>query len=67
MQTARWRTSSYSTANSNCVEVAVAETVGVRDTKNREAGQLTFAREAWRGALATLPATPAPPASPSTW
>lgn len=56
MQTARWRTSSYSTANSNCVEVAVAERVGVRDTKNREAGQLTVSREAWQGVLAALQA-----------
>lgn len=54
MQTARWRTSSYSTANSNCVEVAVAERVGVRDTKNREAGQLTVSREAWQGVLAAV-------------
>ncbi|MET7994288.1 DUF397 domain-containing protein [Amycolatopsis sp. NPDC005232] len=54
MQTARWRTSSYSTANSNCVEVAVAERVSVRDTKNREAGQLTVSREAWQGALTAL-------------
>ncbi|WP_326837775.1 DUF397 domain-containing protein [Amycolatopsis rhabdoformis] len=56
MQTVRWRTSSYSTANSNCVEVAVAERVGVRDTKNREAGQLTVSREAWQGVLGALQA-----------
>ncbi|MGW4484842.1 DUF397 domain-containing protein [Amycolatopsis sp. NPDC004368] len=56
MQTAQWRTSSYSTANSNCVEVAVAQRVGVRDTKNREAGQLTVSREAWHGVLSMLQA-----------
>ncbi|MFI5610570.1 DUF397 domain-containing protein [Amycolatopsis sp. NPDC051903] len=67
MQSARWWTSSYSTANSNCVEVAVAHEVGVRDTKNREAGQITVSREAWRGVLdmlqapsATRPTSPTP-------
>ncbi|MEV4600674.1 DUF397 domain-containing protein [Amycolatopsis sp. NPDC049253] len=56
MQTARWRTSSYSQQNSDCVEVAVSEEIGVRDTKNREAGQLTVSREAWQGVLAALQA-----------
>ncbi|QRP48282.1 DUF397 domain-containing protein [Amycolatopsis sp. FDAARGOS 1241] len=59
MQTAQWRTSSYSAANSNCVEVAVAQQVSVRDTKNREAGQLTVSREAWQGVLGTLQTAPA--------
>ena len=56
MQTARWRTSSYSQQQSACVEVAVSEEIGVRDTKNREAGQLTVSREAWQGVLAALQA-----------
>ncbi|MEU4670808.1 DUF397 domain-containing protein [Amycolatopsis sp. NPDC023774] len=56
MQTARWRTSSYSQQNSDCVEVAVSEEIGVRDTKNREAGQLTVSREAWQGVLTALQA-----------
>lgn len=54
MQAAQWRKSSYSQANSECVEVAVSEEIGVRDTKNREAGQLTVSREAWQGVLAAV-------------
>ncbi|MDQ7810184.1 DUF397 domain-containing protein [Amycolatopsis sp. A133] len=41
-----WRKSSY-TANIECVEVLLAETVGVRDTKARHLGQLTVSRAAW--------------------
>lgn len=49
LSTAPWRKSSYSGgANTNCVEVApLPRTVGVRDTKNREAGYLTVSRSAW--------------------
>ncbi|MEV0066610.1 MULTISPECIES: DUF397 domain-containing protein [unclassified Amycolatopsis] len=56
MQTARWRTSSYSQQNTACVEVALSEEIGVRDTKNREAGQLSVSREAWQGVLGALQA-----------
>ncbi|MEV6897681.1 DUF397 domain-containing protein [Amycolatopsis sp. NPDC051372] len=56
MQAAQWRKSSYSMDNSNCVEIAVSEEIGVRDTKNREAGQLTVSREAWQGVLRALQA-----------
>ena len=41
-----WRKSSY-TGGEECVEVALAETVGVRDTKARDLGQLTVSRAAW--------------------
>ncbi|WP_372666908.1 DUF397 domain-containing protein [Amycolatopsis kentuckyensis] len=41
-----WRKSSY-TAKDECVEVLLAETVGVRDTKARHLGQLTVSRAAW--------------------
>lgn len=49
MKIAAWRKSSYSTgAQQECVEVGVAPgTVGVRDTKNREAGHLTVSRTTW--------------------
>ena len=45
----RWFTSSYSSNGGNCVEVAtnVLGTVPVRDTKDREAGTLTFGTEPW--------------------
>lgn len=44
-----WRTSSYSGTQGNCVEVAhTLDVVGVRDTKNRDAGALLVAADAWR-------------------
>ena len=45
-----WRKSSYSGGgNTDCVEVASQDAfVGVRDTKNRDAGHLTVPRTAWR-------------------
>ncbi|MEV6445584.1 DUF397 domain-containing protein [Amycolatopsis sp. NPDC051716] len=42
-----WRKSSYSASQSECVEVALAPVVGVRDTKDREGGELTIPAEAW--------------------
>ncbi|MFH8340155.1 DUF397 domain-containing protein [Streptomyces sp. AM6-12] len=45
----RWFTSSHSSNGGNCVEVAtnIPGTVPVRDTKDREAGTLTFRADAW--------------------
>lgn len=45
-----WRKSSYSgTADgSECVEVAFAEAVRVRDSKNSAGPELKFSVEAWR-------------------
>ena len=45
-----WRKSSYSggTDGSNCVEVAFAQVVRVRDSKNTAGPELTFSVEAWR-------------------
>ncbi|MEV6447723.1 DUF397 domain-containing protein [Amycolatopsis sp. NPDC051716] len=48
-----WRKSSY-TANIECVEVLLAETVGVRDTKARHLGQLTVSRSAWTALLSVV-------------
>ncbi|RSM39825.1 DUF397 domain-containing protein [Amycolatopsis balhimycina DSM 5908] len=48
-----WRKSSYSTNDSNCVEVATstAGTVGIRDTKDREGGHLAVPVSAWAAFL----------------
>lgn len=44
-----WRTSSRSTANRDCVEVAVVPGhVGVRDSKNRSGAALVLSPSAWR-------------------
>ena len=44
-----WRKSSYSGANGGqCVEVASAEGVAVRDTTDREGVTLEFSTEAWK-------------------
>jgi hypothetical protein len=46
--TAEWHKSSYSANGGNCVEVREFEAgAHVRDTQNREAGYLTFARREW--------------------
>ena len=46
---AAWRTSSYSNIGGECVEVAAADgIVGVRDTKDRMGGALTFSPAAWQ-------------------
>ncbi|BBC95573.1 DUF397 domain-containing protein [Streptomyces griseofuscus] len=45
----RWFTSSYSNNGGACVEVAanVPGIVPVRDTKDRDAGTLTFSTNSW--------------------
>jgi hypothetical protein len=50
-----WRVSSYSDNGSNCVEVRVAaDTVDVRDTKDRDGGQLAVGAVAWQAAIGLL-------------
>jgi uncharacterized protein DUF397 len=45
---ARWRKSSYSSANGACVEVAdLREAVAVRDSKDPAGPALVFTRQAW--------------------
>ncbi|SNR27563.1 protein of unknown function [Haloechinothrix alba] len=52
---ATWITSSYSAGNGgNCVEVALTArvpSVGVRDSKDRDAGYLAVPSSAWRAFL----------------
>ncbi|WP_410593857.1 DUF397 domain-containing protein [Amycolatopsis sp. lyj-23] len=51
-----WRKSSY-TAKEECVEVLLADTVGVRDTKARHLGQLTVSRAAWSALVSVVQPT----------
>ena len=50
-----WRKSSYSGDNGGeCVEVASAEAVLVRDTADRSGPVLTFTADAWRAFMAAI-------------
>jgi hypothetical protein len=50
-----WRKSSYSGDNGGeCVEVATASRVLVRDTTDRSGSVLTFAGDAWRAFTETI-------------
>lgn len=43
-----WRKSSFSGYNTNCVEVGHSgDTIGVRDTQNRQGGSLMFTTAEW--------------------
>jgi hypothetical protein len=49
-----WRKASYTNGGENCVEVANAEGVAVRDTKDRGGVTLTVSAAAWRVFLGTF-------------
>jgi hypothetical protein len=49
-----WRKATYSNGGENCVEVANADGVAVRDTKDRDGGTLGFTAEAWTRFLEKL-------------
>lgn len=56
---AEWRTSTRSSGNGNCVEVAgVAGRVAVRDSKDRSGPVLAFPTTSWQTSVATLTARP---------
>lgn len=48
--TLKWQKSSYSTAQTNCVEVArnLPGTVAIRDSKDPDGPKLHFGNAAWR-------------------
>jgi hypothetical protein len=43
----RWQKSTYSGANEDCVEVALARVVRIRDTKDRPGGTLEIPTRSW--------------------
>lgn len=49
-----WFKSSRSPDKADCVEVNLDRTVGIRDTKARDAGQLALPASAWSAFLADL-------------
>lgn len=55
-QATGWFTSSRTGQGQNCVEVTIAVPgwVGVRDTKNRQAGLLALNRQQWSTFLAAI-------------
>ncbi|MGW2873329.1 DUF397 domain-containing protein [Kitasatospora sp. NPDC001119] len=53
-QSAKWRKSTYSNGQGDCIEVAAGSTglIPVRDSKDPHGPALTFAPEAWRSFVA---------------
>lgn len=52
---ARWRKSSYSGAGNDCVELVIARAgAAVRDSKNPEAGHISFVTTGWDAFLGVV-------------
>jgi Domain of unknown function (DUF397) len=49
-----WRKSTHSVENGNCVEVAAAGTVTIRDSQDHDGVTLTIPVEAWRSFAARV-------------
>ena len=56
----RWRTSSYSSNGTNCIEVS-DDPGAVRDSKNPEGAKLAFIAASWRAFTAKVKASLADP------
>jgi hypothetical protein len=58
ISTAKWRKSSFSGANNNCVEVAcnLPDIVAIRDSKNPDGPALTVTRTHWAAFMAAVKA-----------
>jgi len=55
VDSAMWRTSTYSGTNGNCVEVGgTASAVWVRDTRDRDGVALSIPADAWASFAASL-------------
>lgn len=50
----RWRKSSWSADQNQCVEVLLDARVGVRDTKDRVGGELVVEPDAWAAFTGSL-------------
>ena len=49
-----WRKATYSAENGNCVEVATAGAVMIRDTQDRKGVTLTIPAQAWHAFTAQV-------------